>query len=79
MRNVALTAPYMHDGRFHTLAQVLNHYASDMVDSPTLDAQFRRPNGQLGISLSEQEKSDLVAFLHTLTDSAFLADARLAE
>ena len=79
LRNVARTEPYMHDGRFQTLKQVLDHYASGVVDSPTLDPLLRQPDGRLGISLTEQEKNDLLAFLATLTDEQFLKDARLAE
>jgi len=79
LRNVALTAPYMHDGRFPTLPQVLDHYDHGMLDSPTLDPAFRQPGGQLGIPLTAQEKSDLLAFLNTLTDEAFITDKRLAE
>jgi cytochrome c peroxidase len=79
LRNVMLTAPYMHDGRFQTLAQVLDHYDSGVVDSPTLDPLLRQTNGRLGIALSAQEKSDLLAFLATLTDEQFIKDKRLAE
>jgi cytochrome c peroxidase len=77
LRNVARTAPYMHDGRFATLAQVLAHYAHGVQPSATLDPLLRQPNGRLGIPLSAQEQANLVAFLHTLTDTAFLTDSRL--
>ncbi|MBT9393858.1 cytochrome-c peroxidase [Hymenobacter sp. NST-14] len=79
LRNVALTAPYMHDGRLQTLRQVLDHYSDGMVESGTLDAQFRRAGRGPGITLSETEKTDLLAFLHTLTDPTFIQDQRLAE
>jgi cytochrome c peroxidase len=78
LRNVARTAPYMHDGRFATLLQVLAHYDHGVQPSPTLDTQLRQPNGRLGIPLSAQEQADLLAFLNTLTDNAFLTDRRLA-
>ncbi len=71
LRNVARTAPYMHDGRFGTLAQVLAHYDHGMVASPTLDPIFRGPNGRLGIPLTAAEQRALLAFLATLTDEAF--------
>ena len=71
LRNVALTAPYMHDGRFRTLAQVLAHYDHGMVDSPTLDPVFRQPGGRLGVPLAAAEQRALVAFLHPLTDEGF--------
>lgn len=78
LRNVARTAPYMHDGRFATLAQVLAHYAHGVQPSATLDPLLRQPGGQLGIRLSSQEQAELLAFLQTLTDEAFLTDRRLA-
>jgi cytochrome c peroxidase len=77
LRNVARTAPYMHDGRFQTLGQVLAHYAHGVQPSPTLDPLLRQPGGQLGIPLSAQEQTNLLAFLHTLTDNEFLTDRRL--
>ncbi|RSK34044.1 cytochrome-c peroxidase [Hymenobacter metallilatus] len=79
LRNVALTPPYMHDGRFRTLREVLDHYSGGMVESGTLDAQFRRSTGGPGIALTDDEKTDLLAFLQTLTDTEFTHDQRLAE
>ncbi len=78
LRNCALTAPYMHDGRFATLAQVLAHYDHGLVDSPTLDPVLRQPNGRLGIPLTAKEQRELLAFLRTLTDSAFCRAPGLA-
>ncbi|HRR09297.1 MAG TPA: cytochrome c peroxidase [Rhodothermales bacterium] len=68
LRNIALTAPYMHDGRFNTLQEVINHYDHGLVRSPTLDPLFfnGRPKG-----LSEVEKKALIAFLNTLSDPEF--------
>ncbi len=74
LRNIEKTAPYMHDGRFYTLDQCLNHYISGIVSSPTLD-----PTLVGGISLSTQDKSDIIAFLKTLTDTKFLTDPRYSE
>ena len=65
LRNLAYTAPYMHDGRFLTLNRVIEHYRNGMVDSPTLDPVFRQQDGRLGIPMTEQEKEDLLAFLNT--------------
>jgi cytochrome c peroxidase len=79
LRNVARTAPYMHDGRFGTLAQVLAHYAHGVQPSATLDPLLRQPGGQLGIALTAPEQADLVAFLNTLTDKDFLNDPRLKQ
>ena len=71
LRNVALTAPYMHDGRFGSLQSVLNFYTSGMVYSETLDPLLH--DGEtLGISLTDEEKQALIAFLNTLTDEEFI-------
>lgn len=71
LRNVALTGPYMHDGRFQTLEEVVEHYCTGMKRSATLDPNLaRHPDG--GIPLSAEDKKALVAFLKTLTDEKFL-------
>lgn len=76
LRNIAATAPYMHDGRFATLEEVIDFYADGVrTASPTLDAHME-PWRRGAVRLSQQDRKDLVAFLHALTDSAFLADAR---
>ena len=79
LRNVARTAPYMHDGRFATLPAVLAHYAHGVQPSRTLDPLLRQSGGQLGIPLTSQEQVDLLAFLNTLTDNDFLTDRRLMQ
>lgn len=79
LRNVAATAPYMHNGKFKTLESVLDHYAAGVKDSPTLDSLLRQPDGSLGIPLSADDKSKIIAFLKTLTDEEFLRDARFAQ
>ena len=79
LRNVALTAPYMHDGRFNTLGEVLDHYDHGMVESATLDLAVKRPGQAPGIPLTAQERQDLLAFLATLTDEQFLRNPQLAE
>ncbi len=69
LRNIALTAPYMHDGRFSTLREVLDFYSDHVKYSPTLDPNM---NHQGGIFLEDDEKEDVIAFLKTLTDSKYL-------
>lgn len=70
LRNVALTAPYMHDGRFSTLEQVVEHYVSGVKRSPTLDPNIaKHPDG--GVPLDRADQQALVAFLKTLTDEKF--------
>ncbi len=72
LRNVALTAPYMHDGRFKTLAEVVAHYCTGVKRSTTLDPNIaKHPDG--GVPLSAADQRALVAFLETLTDEKFLA------
>jgi cytochrome c peroxidase len=78
LRNVARTAPYMHDGRFATLPAVLAHYAHGVRPSRTLDPLLHQPNGRLGIALSNTEQHELIAFLNTLTDTELLTNPRFA-
>jgi len=67
LRNVALTAPYMHDGRFSTLEQVLDHYSEGVERTETLDPNLaKHPDG--GLKLTAEEKRCVIAFLKTLTD-----------
>jgi cytochrome c peroxidase len=71
LRNVAVTAPYMHDGRFRTLEEVVEHYCTGMIRSATLDPNLaKHPDG--GVPLSADDKRALVAFLKTLTDEKYL-------
>jgi len=81
LRNVALTAPYMHDGRFATLEDVINHYDSGIQRSPNLDNLFKSwDTGEtIRLNLSETDKSALVAFLHTLTDESYMYDERFSD
>lgn len=79
LRNIELTAPYMHDGRFGSLSSVLNFYASGVQETPNLDPLLKDENGILGIPLNEQEKEDIITFLKTLTDEEFITDKRFAE
>lgn len=70
LRNVALTAPYMHDGRFKTLEEVIEHYSSGIKRSDTLDPNLAK-HPDAGIGLSESDKRALVDFLRSLTDPRF--------
>ncbi|MFZ1261225.1 MAG: hypothetical protein WAQ93_12150, partial [Chitinophagaceae bacterium] len=79
LRNVELTAPYMHDGRFATLEQVVEHYSSGVRNHPNLSPQLRLPGGQPRLAnLSVQDKAALVAFLKTLTDVNVTTDVKFA-
>lgn len=77
LKNIAQTAPYMHDGRFATLEEVVEHYNSGVQNHPNLGNALRDPNGQaVRLDLSEQEKTDLVNFLRTLTDETIAQEER---
>ncbi|MGC4039378.1 MAG: cytochrome c peroxidase [Flavobacterium sp.] len=71
LRNIELTAPYMHDGRIKNLSMVLFHYTDDVYQSPTLSKQLRKK-----MVLNEQDKNNLLAFLGTLTDESFIKNPR---
>lgn len=78
LRNIALTAPYMHDGRFRSLEEVLDFYSSGIHQkSPNVDEHIV-PLGK-GLFLTTAQKADLVAFLHTLTDSSFIRNPAYAD
>ncbi|MBK8492019.1 MAG: c-type cytochrome [Saprospirales bacterium] len=73
LRNVAITAPYMHDGRFNTLEEVLDHYAQGVIMSPTLASELQQ-NNKLGIDLTTDEQQLIIEFLQTLTDWEFISN-----
>ena len=70
LRNIELTGPYMHDGRFATLEEVIDFYSEEVKDTPFTD-QFMQLAFQGGAQLTDDEKADLKAFLLTLTDTSF--------
>ncbi len=69
LRNLSYTHPYMHDGRFMTLKEVVNHYTSGIEKSKTLSTNLKNP-----ILLTANEKVDIIAFLLTLNDKDFVFD-----
>jgi len=71
LRNIELTAPYMHDNRFTTLEEVVDFYSEELRNSPYIDPLMQKI-GQGGVHLSTSEKTDLIAFLKTLTDTTFI-------
>ncbi len=71
LRNIEFSFPYMHDGRFKKLSQVLNHYTAGIENTKTLSKALKQP-----IVLSSNEKVDIIAFLLTLTDKSFLFNPR---
>jgi cytochrome c peroxidase len=87
LRNIALTAPYMHDGRFQTLQQVIEHYDNGIKKSQTLSSLIKAasndfitdPNGEIRLALTDQEKKDIIAFLEMLTDEEFITNPKFSE
>ena len=71
LRNIELSAPYMHDGRFNTLDEVVNHYSFGVTESSTIDPLMEF-SGQGGVQLDAQEHQLLVSFLKTFTDQSFV-------
>lgn len=78
LRNVELTTPYMHDGRFYSLEAVLNFYSEGVEDNANLDPLLRQ-NGTIGIPMTQQEKQDIISFLKTLTDTEFIQNPNFSE
>jgi len=78
LRNIAFTAPYMHDGRFTTIEEVINHYSFGIQMSATIDPLIEFA-GQGGVQLDAQEKDLLKQFLLTLTDSSFIENPNFKE
>jgi len=86
LRNIALTAPYMHDGRFNSLMEVVNHYSDNVQNHPNLNFRLKTlDDGEAGdtevlrLGLSQEEKEALVAFLHTFTDESLLTDEKYSD
>jgi cytochrome c peroxidase len=82
LRNIAITAPYMHDGRFKTLDEVLDHYSDHLKESPSLSTFLRGESNDKGgktLNLRPEEKRAVIAFLNLLTDSTFITDPRFSD
>jgi len=81
LRNIARTAPYMHDGRFASLSDVINHYNNNIADHPNLAQELRdwETDGAIALGLDEVQVQSLIAFLNTLTDEAYLSDPKFSD
>ncbi|MCE3228698.1 MAG: cytochrome-c peroxidase [Bacteroidetes bacterium] len=75
LRNIMKTAPYMHDGRYASIEQCLDHYTNNVTNMTNIDPLLQSGS----IPLTSQEKLDIIAFLNTLTDYKFLGDKRFAD
>ncbi len=72
LRNLKFTFPYMHDGRFYTIDEVLDHYATGISHTTRPDPSLKLPDGNFGIRISPEQRETLKAFLLTLNDTAFV-------
>ena len=79
LRNIALTGPYMHDGRFKTLNDVLNHYSHGIKNHPSLDEKFKANGVAKPLNMSEGEKMALISFLNTLTDRNLTTNPKFSD
>lgn len=80
LKNIVLTAPYMHDGRFQTLQQVIEHYNSGVKNHPNLSPQLKDANGNpQQLNLSAEDKAALFAFLRTLTDENLIHNVKWSD
>lgn len=82
LRNIELTAPYMHDGRFATLEAVVDFYSTQVVDNPNLSPPLRLPppgNGVRRPNFSAQQKADLVNFMKSLTDTSLATNPKYSD
>ena len=81
LRNIALTAPYMHDGRFTTLEEVINHYNNNIQAHPNLSPELEdwETGGPARLKLDEVQIQGLVSFLNALTDNGFLSDPKFSD
>lgn len=80
LRNIELTAPYMHDGRFTTLEEVVEHYNSGIQAHPTLSPALTDDNGDpVQLNFTSTEKAALVAFLKTLTDNSIATEPKWSD
>lgn len=78
LRNVALTAPYMHDGRFKTLDEVLDHYSHNIKNDVNLDSKLKVNGEPTRMNISTQDRQAIIAFLNTLTDYKMVTDPKFS-
>lgn len=79
LRNVTLTAPYMHDGRFATLNEVLDHYSTGIVNHTNLHSDLKSGGSAMRMNFSQNDKAALIAYLSTLTDEEFISEPKYSD
>jgi cytochrome c peroxidase len=78
LRNVALTAPYMHDGRFETLDDVIDHYSEGIENDPNLDPRLKSFGQPVKMDIPESDRKAIIAFLNTMTDTEMINDTKFS-
>lgn len=76
LRNILYTAPYMHDGRFKTIDEVLEHYNSGIQNHPNLNPLLKENGGAIRLNLSESDKQEIIEFLSLITDDSLFINKR---
>lgn len=79
LRNIAFTAPYMHDGRFTTLEEVIDHYDRGVKNNEFLDSRLKFQGSPMRLNLNLAEKNALIAFLLSMTDTAMMIDPKYSD
>jgi cytochrome c peroxidase len=79
LRNIALSAPFMHDGRFANLNEVLDFYSTGIQSHPFLHEDLKTNGQPKRMNFSANDKEDLIAFLNTLTDDHLLTDPKFSD
>lgn len=80
LRNIALTGPYMHDGRFSTLEEVIDHYNDGVKNHPNLDSRLKDENGMPKLmNITSLEKKKIIAFLGSLTDTELITNPKFSD
>ena len=79
LRNIALTGPFMHDGRFVTLEEVVDHYSNGIQNHPNLSNQLKQGGQAKAFNFTQGEKDALIAFLNTFTDEVMLDDVKYSD
>ena len=79
LRNIEVTGPYMHDGRFSTLEEVVEHYNSNIQPHRNLDAMLKTDGEPMRMGMTQTEVTALVDFLKTLTDQNLLTDPKWSD
>jgi len=79
LRNIEMTGPYMHDGRFTTLEEVVDHYSNGVQNHPNLSFQLKQGGQPKALNFTQNEKDALIAFLNTFTDQESLTDIKYSD